>query len=97
MAVDLQKRLDSLTNKAQLLLKRYAMLEEENAAMKQKINELEATLSRQNRELTDKNRQIEQLQVMGVLAPTREDIEKSRAFLTGLVRDIDKCINELNE
>lgn len=97
MAGDLQKRLDSLTNKAQLLLKRYAMLEEENAAMKQKINELEATLSRQNRELTDKNRQIEQLQVMGVLAPTREDIEKSRAFLTGLVRDIDKCINELNE
>ena len=73
------------------------MLEEENAAMKQKINELEATLSRQNRELTDKNRQIEQLQVMGVLAPTREDIEKSRAFLTGLVRDIDRCINELNE
>lgn len=97
MAGDLQKRLDSLTNKAQLLLKRYAMLEEENAAMKQKINELEATLSRQNRELTDKNRQIEQLQVMGVLAPTREDIEKSRAFLTGLVRDIDRCINELNE
>lgn len=97
MAGDLQKRLDSLTNKAQLLLKRYAMLEEENAAMKQKINELEATLSRQDRELTDKNRQIEQLQVMGVLAPTREDIEKSRAFLTGLVRDIDKCINELNE
>lgn len=97
MAGDLQKRLDSLTNKAQLLLKRYAMLEEENAAMKQKINELEATLSRQNRELTDKNRQIEQLQVMGVLAPTREDIEKSRAFLTGLVRDIEKCINELNE
>lgn len=97
MAGDLQKRLDSLTNKAQLLLKRYAMLEEENAAMKQKINELEAILSRQNRELTDKNRQIEQLQVMGVLAPTREDIEKSRAFLTGLVRDIDKCINELNE
>ena len=97
MAGDLQKRLDSLTNKAQLLLKRYAMLEEENAAMKQKINELEATFSRQNRELTDKNRQIEQLQVMGVLAPTREDIEKSRAFLTGLVRDIDKCINELNE
>lgn len=97
MAGDLQKRLDSLTNKAQLLLKRYAMLEEENAAIKQKINELEATLSRQNRELTDKNRQIEQLQVMGVLAPTREDIEKSRAFLTGLVRDIDKCINELNE
>ena len=97
MAGDLQKRLDSLTNKAQLLLKRYAMLEEENTAMKQKINELEATLSRQNRELTDKNRQIEQLQVMGVLAPTREDIEKSRAFLTGLVRDIDRCINELNE
>ena len=93
----MHKRLDSLTNKAQLLLKRYAMLEEENTAMKQKINELEATLSRQNRELTDKNRQIEQLQVMGVLAPTREDIEKSRAFLTGLVRDIDKCINELNE
>lgn len=97
MAGDLQKRLDSLRNKAELLLKRYALLEEENQVLKQKINELEATLARQNRELTDKERQIEQLRVMGVLAPTREDVEQSRAFLAGLVRDIDKCINELNE
>lgn len=97
MAGDLQKRLDSLRNKAELLLKRYALLEEENQVMKQKINELEATLARQNRELTDKERQIEQLRVMGVLAPTREDVEQGRAFLAGLVRDIDKCINELNE
>ncbi len=97
MAGDLQKRLDSLRNKAELLLKRYELLEEENQVLKQKINELEATLARQNRELTDKERQIEQLRVMGVLAPTREDVEQSRAFLAGLVRDIDKCINELNE
>lgn len=97
MGGDLQQRLDSLKNKAQLMLKRYALLEQENEAMKQKINELELALARQERELTDRNRQIEQLRVMGVLSPTREDVEKSRAFLAGLVRDIDKCINELNE
>lgn len=97
MAGDLQKRLDSLRSKAQLLLKRYVLLEEENVSMKQRINELEVALARQDKELAEKNRQIEQLRVMGVVAPTREDVEQSRAFLAGLVRDIDKCINELNE
>lgn len=97
MAGDLQKRLDSLRNKAQLLMKRYALMEEENVLMRQKISELESEVSRQSRELIDKDRQIEQLRVLGVMAPTREDVEQSRAFLAGLVRDIDKCINELNE
>lgn len=97
MAGDLQKRLDSLRSKAQLLLKRYVLLEEENVSMKQRINELEVALARQDKELAEKNRQIEQLRVLGVVAPTREDVEQSRAFLAGLVRDIDKCINELNE
>lgn len=97
MAGDLQQRLDSLKGKAQLFMKRYALLEGENAAMRQRIEELEKTIERMRREISSKDLQIEQLRVMGVLAPQREDVERSRAFLAGLVRDIDKCINELNE
>lgn len=97
MAGDLQQRLDSLKGKAQLIIKRYALLEEENASMRQKISDLEKAIERQERELTAKDRQIEQLRMMGIIAPGREDVEKSRAFLAGLVRDIDKCINELKE
>jgi septal ring factor EnvC (AmiA/AmiB activator) len=97
MAGDLQQRLDSLKGKAQLIIKRYALLEEENASMRQRISDLEKAIERQERELTAKDRQIEQLRMMGIIAPGREDVEKSRAFLAGLVRDIDKCINELKE
>lgn len=97
MAGDLQQRLDSLKGKAQLIIKRYALLEEENASMRQRISDLKKAIERQERELTAKDRQIEQLRMMGIIAPGREDVEKSRAFLAGLVRDIDKCINELKE
>ena len=97
MAATLQHRLESIGSKAQLLTERYAELLEEKRAAEAEIGELRAQLDRQQREMAHLRQQIENLQVVTTLTPKREDVERSRAFLSQLVRDIDKCIAQLTD
>jgi len=97
MAANLQHRLESISSKAQLLTERYVELLEIKRAADAEIGELRAQLERQQREMAHLRQQIEHLQVVTTIAPKREDVERSRAFLSQLVRDIDKCIAELND
>ena len=39
----------------------------------------------------------EYLKVSHKIAPTPEDVKTSQALITELVRNIDKCISQLNE
>lgn len=97
MAANLQQRLKSIGSKARVLTERYAELLEEKRAAEAQIDELRAQLQRQQREMDHMRQRIEHLQVVTTIAPKREDVERSRAFLSQLVRDIDKCIAELND
>ncbi len=97
MAGNLQQRLDSLKSKATLLTDRYVALKEAKQEADTTIAKLKKELEQQQRENAILRQQIEHLQVVTTLTPKREDVERSRAFLTELVRDIDKCINELKE
>ncbi|MDE6324504.1 MAG: hypothetical protein K2L85_10295 [Paramuribaculum sp.] len=97
MAADLQQRLESIRSKASLLTERYVELLEEKRAAEAKIAQLQSTLQRQQHEIDLLRQQNEQLRVVTTLSPKREDVERSRAFLSQLVRDIDKCIAELTE
>lgn len=97
MAGTLQQRIDSLKSKAHLLTERYAALADAKRTADERIAELEATLRKRDNEISILRQQVEHLQVVTTIAPRREDVERSRAFLAELVRDIDKCINELSE
>lgn len=97
MAANLQQRLDSIRGKATLLTQRYAELLEEKRAADAQIAELHTQLRRQQEEMARMKQQIESLQVVTTISRGREDVERSRAFLSQLVRDIDKCIAELTE
>lgn len=97
MAANLQQRLDSIRGKATLLTQRYAELLEEKRAADAQIAELHTQLRRQQEEMARMRQQIESLQVVTTISRGREDVERSRAFLSQLVRDIDKCIAELTE
>ena len=61
------------------------------------VDELRAQLQRQQREISHLRQQIENLQVVTTISHNRKDVERSRAFLSQLVRDIDKCIAELTD
>lgn len=97
MAGNLQQRLDSLKSKTQLLVERYARMENARREAESRINELEQEIARKDRETKVLRQQLEQLQVVTTLSPAREDVERSRNFFAELLRDIDKCINELSE
>ncbi len=97
MAATLQQRLESIRSKALLLTERYAEVLEEKRAAEAQIDELRAQLQRQQREMSHLKQQIENLQVVRTISRKREDVERSRAFLSQLVRDIDKCIAELTD
>ncbi|MDE7152838.1 MAG: hypothetical protein K2O00_00160 [Muribaculaceae bacterium] len=97
MAEELQQRLVRLKSKMELLLEQGAMLRKQKEDAVQRAESLQQIVDRQRREIHDLKAQLEYLQIASTFAPTREQVEQSRAVLSGLVRDINKCINELTQ
>ena len=97
MAVNLQQRLESLRAKAQLLTQRYELAQQQLEQTRQQLEEKSRALTKAEAENARLRQRVEELQVVTTLNPRREDVERSRAFLAELVRDIDKCINELTQ
>lgn len=93
----LQQRIQALSGKAHLLVSRYATLLKAKTEAEARIAELEAELAEQKRANERLRVEAEELRVVTTLTPRREDVESSRAILAGLVRDIDKCIDELTQ
>ena len=68
-----------------------------NHAACERIQELESTVLTLRKEVERLTLETEYLRIATTVAPTTADIERSRAVLSELVREIDKCITELNE
>lgn len=97
MAGTLQQRLDSIKDKAEKLTSRYRRLVEEKRAADTMISDLRQTVERQQRELAGLRQKIEYLTVVTTINPERDKVEQTRVVLSELVREIDKCINELTQ
>lgn len=97
MANDLKQTLERLRGKADLLVERYQLLLQEKQQVDMLNEELSSTIKKQQQEIDRLQQEVEHLKVVTTLTPKREDVEKSRAFLSKLVRNIDKCIAELKE
>ena len=96
MANDLKHILERLRGKLDLLTQRYVTLLQEKQAIEERNNELIALTQKQKQEINRLQQEVEYLKVVTTLNPTHKDVEESRAFLSKLVREIDKCIAELN-
>lgn len=97
MANDLKQTLERLRGKADLLVERHQLLLQEKQQVDMLNEELSSTIKKQQQEIDRLQQEVEHLKVVTTLTPKREDVEKSRAFLSKLVRNIDKCIAELKE
>lgn len=97
MAADLQQLVLSIKDKHRVLAERYSVAIEQVEAYKKHIADLEYTVKQQQQEIERLSQQVEFMTVMNTSMPDRDDIEKSRAILSGLVREIDKCIADLTE
>lgn len=96
MAVNLQQRIEKIEAKAALIVECHERLRKAKDAADERISELEATVTALRRELEARDRQIEYLKVASVLTPDHSDVEATRAMLSELVREIDKCITQLS-
>lgn len=97
MSGNLKRRLDSVITKAQLLRQRHEQLMGELGRHQTRIAELTAQLELRDREISQLRQENEYLRVVHSITPSREEVERSRAILTELMRDIDKCIADLGE
>lgn len=97
MSGELQQTIDRINAKTQILLDRYALIRQQRQQAVERIRELEAELGSLRAENQRLRTEAEFLKVATTIAPTRADVARSRALLAELVREIDKCITELND
>lgn len=97
MAGEFQQTIDRINAKSQILLKRYALIEKARAEAARRIAELEAEVDTLKKENGKLHTEVEFLKIATTIAPDRADVAATRALLTELVREIDKCITELND
>lgn len=97
MATDLQQTLARIVRKAESLSERYEAVLKSKHEADARVEELEKEVYRQNEEIRYLRSQIEYLTVVTVADPQRKDVEQSRATITRLVQEIDKCIADLSE
>lgn len=96
MAGTLQQRIDRLQSKAELLTDRYNAMKHGRQQAEQRAEQLQAEVNRLQRELSLRDAEIERLKISSVLTPDHKDVEATRTFLSGLVREIDKSIAQLS-
>lgn len=97
MPTSFEQLIINLRNKSSLLQVRYEQLQKGIASRDERIAALEKELETARRENSKLRQQIEYLQVVHSVTPNREEIEQTRTLLTGLVREIDKCIADLSD
>lgn len=97
MTADLQQMTSKLQMTCARLSERVKELMAERDSARRDVADREATIREQKREIERLSQQVDFLTVVSTALPAPGDIEKSRAILSGLVREIDKCINDLTE
>lgn len=87
-----KSRVDRIKVKADMLTSRYRSELDQRLSAQARIAELEAEVDRQQSIIHRLELTVQELRMASVLTPDHSDVEATRAFLSGLVREIDKCI-----
>ena len=97
MANELQQTLARIINKSNILVEKYHALENANAMLASENKQLLEDIEQMKKDNEQMHQEIEYLKMARVLAPNLDDVASARATISKLVRDIDKCISQLNE
>lgn len=97
MASDLQQRIDSLKAKTHVLVRKYAAMEAARRELQQELALRDEAIAQRDRIIAEMQRSIEFLRAATAINPDREDVERTRSLIAGLVREIDRCILDLTD
>ncbi len=96
MATDLQQRLERIVGKSNVLVEKYRQLLMLKRNAEQKLAQQEQDLQQLRAEVERLERENQYLRVARTLSATPDQLSESRMIINRLVRDIDKCISQLN-
>lgn len=92
-----EQRIASIANKASIIAKRYNAIKSQRDDAVSEINRLKKEIESYRRNIDKLTTEVEHLKIASNIEHTAGDIEKTRAFLSELVWEINKCINQLSE
>lgn len=97
MAFDYENTFKRIIAKSEIIRQRYLRIQENLEAANARIEELERISAAKDRELEQLKIRMEYLQLATTIVPTRDQVEEARAMISGLIRDIDRCITDLSD
>lgn len=95
MSAKIPEILDRLGSNLNLLCDKYAHVRQERDAAVAECEELRKRVAALTAKLQQANTEIEYLRISHTLAPTPDDVLRSRILVTELVKKVDKCIAQL--
>lgn len=97
MAFDYEAAFTRIINKARIIQQRYLKMLDERKSALEAMQDLRAQLAEKDRIIEQLQIRLEYMQVASTIAPTREQLDKSKTVISDLVREIDRCISELSD
>lgn len=96
MANELQQTLARIINKSNILIEKYHALEQANQALATRNEQLLDDIEQMKKNNELMRQEIEYLKMARVIAPDIVNLDHAKATISKMVRDIDKCISQLN-
>ncbi|MFT4576765.1 MAG: hypothetical protein ACI9SI_001699 [Polaribacter sp.] len=87
----------TLEDRLKTLLTMYDFLKEENEILLQNVNDLQHQLILNQQELEHQNKNFEVLKIAKTINGSKENTRETKLKINALIREIDKCIIQLNE
>lgn len=95
MSQSLRQTTESIRAKCLILTQRYEKLIADMREADATIRSQRAEIEHQKSEIERLSGELRALKLATAIAPTADDRQSAREVLTGLVREIDQCINDL--
>ena len=87
----------SLEDKLKNLLSNYEFLKEENDFLLQQVQSLQHQLAMSQQEIASQKKAYDVLKLAKTINGSKEDTRETKLKINALIREIDKCIIQLNE
>lgn len=92
---DLQQRLSTLTQKAELVARKFQTAEAAGRKSAERVGQLERLVAERDAEISALRERIGYLEATLAVAGQGENVAETRRLLQSFVRDIDRCISDL--
>ncbi len=94
---NLIKAVNEVEDKLKRLLETFTFLKEENEFLQQKIASLEHQFAQEKQSHIRLEEKFQSLKIAKTIQGSKQDRKETKLKINTLIRDIDKCIIQLNE